>query len=345
MGQERGTAVFSGMIDLASERLGGRIEAVNDDFFASAECMLRPAEAVFIEDKYTERGKWMDGWESRRKRGEGHDWCVIRLGVPGIVRGVDLDTHHFLGNHAPIASIEGARVSGEVADWDQVDWTEILVQSPLQAGSQNIFGVYSDNAWTHIRLHIHPDGGVARCRVYGEVSPTWDDGDDDRDQEVVAMRQEGEVDLAALRHGGRVIGCSDMFFSPMNNLIMPGRAPNMGEGWETRRRRGPGHDWAIVALGAPGTVRWVEVDTNHFKGNYPDSFTLEAISAPGASLTELIDPNRQFEVLIDETKLEAHTRLFIRDAVQSIGSVTHLRLRIYPDGGVSRLRVYGKRDA
>ena len=151
MSEERGTAVFSGMIDLASERLGGRIEAVNDDFFASAECMLRPTEAVFIEDKYTERGKWMDGWESRRKRGEGHEWCVIRLGVPGVVRGVDLDTHHFLGNHAPIASIEGARVSGEVADWDHVDWTEILAQSPLQAGSQNIFGVYNDSPWTHIR--------------------------------------------------------------------------------------------------------------------------------------------------------------------------------------------------
>lgn len=344
MNRERAAAVFSGLIDLASERLGGRIEAVNDDFFAAAECMLKPGEAVFIEDKYTERGKWMDGWESRRKRGAGHDWCVIRLGVPGVIRGVDLDTHHFLGNHAPYASIEAAHLSGDEADWSKVDWVEILPQSPLQAGSQNIFGIYNESAWTHVRLRIFPDGGVARCRIYGEVRSTWEDGRDDEDSEITSRRQEGDVDLAALRHGGQVIACSDMFFSPMNNLIMPGRSTNMGGGWESRRRRGPGHDWAIVQLASPGQVNLVEVDTNHFKGNYPDRFCLEGIDGTGLSLTDLIDAERSWQTVIPETKLQAHDRLFLRDEVSAVGRVTHLKLRIFPDGGVSRLRVYGKRE-
>ena len=345
MNRERATAVFSGLVDLASERLGGRIEAVNDDFFASADCMLKSGDAVFIEDKYTERGKWMDGWESRRKRGPGHDWCVIKLGASGIIRGVDLDTHHFLGNHAPYACLEGANLSADVQSWEQVEWTEILPQSPLQAGSQNIFGIYNDSVWTHVRLRIFPDGGVARCRIYGEVVSSWQDGADDTDPEIQSRRRDREVDLVALRHGGQVIACSDMFFSPMNNLIMPGRAPNMGEGWESRRRRGPGHDWAIIQLATPGSVGFVEVDTNHFKGNYPDRFSLEALHGAGLSLTELIDAEREWEVLVAETKLEAHNRLFLRDEIRDLGVVTHLKLRIFPDGGVSRLRVYGERQS
>ena len=326
------SAAFTGFVDLAAERLGGKTLDVSDDFFAEKENLLKPGRGIFIADKYTERGKWMDGWESRRKRTAGHDWCILRLGLPGVVRGFDIDTNHFLGNHPPYASVDALRLdpTEDESELEERQWTTILPRSPLAPGSQNLFASISGESWTHLRLNIYPDGGVARFRAYGEVTPQMSFDDD------------GTIDLAALSNGGRAVACSDMFFSSMTNLIMPGRGKDMGDGWESRRRRGPGNDWVIIELARPGIIEQVEVDTHHFKGNYPDRCSLDACHAPGEAIDALSWPQVEWKPLMGEQKLQAHHRHFFDDELSVDGPVTHVRLNIFPDGGVSRLRINGR---
>lgn len=341
-------ATFTGLVNLADEFLGAQALQANDEFFAPKENLLKPGRGVFLPDEYTDRGKLMDGWESRRRRGPGHDWCVIKLGTPGRVRVLDIDTNHFLGNSPPFASVDAIRATPDtpVEKLLAQDWFELLPQMPIRPGSQNIFpishGESWPKSWTHLRLNIYPDGGVARFRAHGDVDPDW--GADAADDEIRPKLRKGEVDLVAVKSGGLALACSDMFFGPMNNLILPGRSVNMGGGWETRRRRGPGFDWIIVRLGAPGQVGLIEVDTNFFKGNCPDTCSLEGIFAPNAALTELVDASAAWRGVLPDTKLTPHTRHFFRDEIVQQGPFTHVRLSIYPDGGVSRLRVYGTRE-
>jgi allantoicase len=340
-------ATFSGLIDLAAKALGSRALGANDEFFAEASHLLLPERAVFIPGKFTDRGKWMDGWESRRKRGGGHDWCVLALGAPGDVIGFDVDTQHFVGNHPPFASVDGLWAPDAGATTDAAalaarpGWTELLAQAPLRPDSQNLFAAAPRGPVTHVRLNIFPDGGVARFRVFGRVQPDWA-APAALDAEALAHVPADLRDLAAVKNGGLALACSDSFFGPMNNLLLPGRPVDMGGGWETRRRRGPGHDWILVRLGARGTPAVVEVDTNHFKGNFPDRCTLETLDAPaGARITDLI-ASTGWRPLVPETKLTADARHFF--PVTS-GAATHVRLSIFPDGGVARLRVWGRRDA
>ena len=325
---------FTDLIDLASERVGGAVLIANDDFFAPKENLLKASAPIFIEGKYTDRGKWMDGWESRRRRTPGFDWCIIRLGLPGIVRGVVVDTSFFRGNYPEHCSLEGAAFSGlpteEELTSDTVQWVPLLPQMPLAGDSQNPFPVQYDERISHLRFRIFPDGGVARLRVYGEVVPDWEQ-----------LESSGQVDLVAAENGGLVLSCSDMFFGHRHNLIMPGRAANMGDGWETKRRRGPGHDWSIIKLGRPGQIQRVEVDTSHFKGNFPESCLLEACNVEGASAEALTDLSVQWSTVLPRTKLQAHTRHFFAEELLDTGITSHLRFSIFPDGGVSRLRVYG----
>jgi allantoicase len=276
----------------------------------------------------------MDGWESRRRRIPGFDWCIIRLGLSGVIRGVVVDTSHFKGNFPEQCSIEACALDG-LPSVDQLtnqsqEWIEILPRSVLNGDSPNLFAVESTERWTHLRFKIFPDGGVARLRVYGEVVPQWN-----------RLRQIGsEVDLAAVENGGMVISCSDMFFGHRHNLIMPGRAVNMSDGWETKRRRGPGHDWTIIKLGTSGRIRRLEIDTSHFKGNFPESCSLESCNAAEVPLKTLQDPSFTWKPVLARTKLQAHTRHFF-DEVLDTGVVSHVRFNIFPDGGVSRLRVCG----
>ena len=326
-----------GSVDLASARLGGKALIANDEFFAEKENLLQPGRGIFIPEKYTDRGKWMDGWETRRRRVAGHDWCVVQLGMAGIIKYVDIDTNHFLGNHPPFGSIDALFMSdafpSENSAVETLSWAPLLSKSPLKPGSQNLFPIGNDSVWTHVKLNIFPDGGVARFRVYGIVVPDW------------SRFKHGElVDLAAIENGGMAVACSDMFFSSMNNLIMPGRAENMGDGWETKRRRGPGHDWIILKLGRPGSVRKIEIDTNHFKGNYPDSCALDGCAASDASTDELLNENALWRTILPRTKLEADHRHFFESEISPIDGCSHVRLNIYPDGGVSRLRVWGTFD-
>jgi allantoicase len=327
-------AAFTGLIDLAAEKVGGKALYCTDDFFAEKENLLKSGRGVFIVDKYTDRGKWMDGWESRRKRVPGYDYCVVKLGIPGLIRGVDIDTNHFLGNHPPYASVDALAYEGNETSEEALqskNWVEILPKVALKQGSQNIFAVSNDARWTHIRLNIFPDGGVARLKIYGESKPDWK-----------GKKPDQVVDLAAIENGGLVVAANDMFFGNKNNMIMPGRGVNMGDGWETRRRRDPGNDWAIVQLGHPGQLKEVEVDTNHYKGNYPDSCWLEGCHAPGKEIDTLNHAEFTWTEILPQTKLKADHRHFFKDKdLKATGPFSHVKLSIKPDGGISRLRLHG----
>lgn len=337
---ESAAASFTGLVDLAAAELGGKALGTSDDFFAGIENLILPGRGVFIADKFTERGKWMDGWESRRKRSEGYDWCVLQLGAAGSVLGLDIDTHFFDGNHPQFASVEGLHApnGASLATLLSSPWTELLGQVPLRPDSQNLFHANEIGPTTHLRLNIFPDGGVARFRAYGRVVADW--SKQDIDEDAATHVSPGAVDLAALRNGGVVLACSDARFGPMNNLLLPGRAINMGGGWETRRSRHPNHDWILVQLGTRGQAQVVEVDTNHFKGNFPDRCSIEVIDSPNARITDLIR-STGWHTLVSETKLSAHTRHFF-DHLPAV-TASHVRLNIFPDGGVSRLRLWGRR--
>ncbi len=307
---------FASLIDLASERLGGSVLMASDDFFAEKENLIKEADAVFKPGVYTDNGKWMDGWESRRKRTEGHDWCVVALGMRGSIQGLDVDTSHFRGNHPPEISLEAfdAGESGPLPE--EPEWTPVCPRTAIQEDSHNYLQLGSDGPWTHVRLNIFPDGGVARLRVYGRVVPSWDDAG-------------GEIELSAVRHGGHVVGCSDQHFCKMGNLILPDEPRNMGDGWETRRKRGPGNDWVIVSLGAIGRISRIELNTRFYKGNYPDRCSIEG------SLVE-----DDWEMVLGEQKmLPDHLHCF--DELLSRGPFRQIRLNVFPDGGVARMRVFG----
>lgn len=342
---------FTELVDLAAERLGGAVLWATDDFFAEKENLLKPSEAIFIDGKYTDRGKWMDGWESRRKRTYAEsslaypdsDFAIIRLGLPGIVRGFVVDTAHFKGNYPKACAIEGASIAGhpnvqELLS-DQIRWTPILERSDLKGDSKNLFAVKGDQPpvgdrearrFTHLRFHIYPDGGVARLRVHGDVVPSagW-----------LGRRERPQlVDLAAAEHGALVVSCNDMFFGSRHNLIMPGRGVNMGDGWETKRSRRPGPDWVVVRLAAEGTIERAIVDTLHFKGNAPDACAIDVArseSDPDGAKDEAWTP------LLAKTPLQPHTEHRFEEVLAAAGPATHVRLRIWPDGGVSRLRLFG----
>jgi allantoicase len=284
---------FAKLTDLASERLGGKVLYATDDFFAEKENLIKPGRGIFITDKYTDRGKWMDGWESRRKRVQGHDWTVVQLATPGKIIGFDIDTNFFLGNHPPHASIEAVYLNDAdpVKDWGNINWKEILPKSALDPGSQNFYKSGSEELFTHIRLHIYPDGGVARLKVYGEVFKNWN-----------TVAADEVIDLVAAINGGKAIACNDMFFSAMGNLIMPGRGVNMGDGWETKRNRTPNNrDWVILKLAHKGTVESIVVDTCHFKGNYPDSCSIEGCVA--ANDDEVIHEKTKWQMILPAQKL------------------------------------------
>jgi len=277
----------------------------------------------------------MDGWETRRRRDGGeYDWCIIRLGAAGIVRGVDVDTSHFNGNYPDACALDACDLPGLPAadEATRAEWREILPHTALSGDSHNAIAIDAAPRATHLRLRIFPDGGVARLRAYGDVVADWS-----------RLRLRGDVDLAAVEHGGLAVACSDMFFGSRHNLIMPGDATHMGDGWETKRRRGPGHDWTIIRLGANGTIRRIEIDTRYFKGNAPGTCSLEAgTMADEVALRQGQDERDGWHELLPRTPLQPHARHTFEDDVRSIGDVTHVRFNIYPDGGVGRLRLYGR---
>lgn len=316
--------------DLAAERVGGAAISTNDDFFAEKENLLKAHEAEWRDHEYTHKGKWMDGWESRRRREAGYDWCVVRLGLPGVIKGFVVDTKWFRGNFPESCSLEAATLPGplDIHEINGARWVELVPRAKLQGDSKNFFSVSDNRRFTHVRLNIFPDGGVARLRVHGEVVPDWS-----------KLRGFGGlVDLGALENGAYVLSCSDMFFGSRHNLIKPDRAVNMGDGWETKRRRGPGHDWSLVRLAATGTLQRIEVDTTHFKGNAPGKCLLEACVGPRDAKPESLEGWRT----VVESPLQPHTRHVFDEQLRRVGPVSHVRLSVFPDGGVARLRLWGE---
>jgi allantoicase len=307
---------FRRLPDLANLALGGSVMYANDEFFAEAQHLVKPGKPVHDPAAYGPRGKVYDGWETRRRREGGVDFVIIRLGVPGIVRGVVVDTTYFRGNYPPFASVQATTLLGYPCAEEVLaaPWRTLVDKTELDGDSVNLIPVSApDQLVTHVRLTIHPDGGVARFRVFGEVVPD-------------PRRLGGRIDLASVLHGGTIEACSNLFFSAPGNVLRPGRGLSMSDGWETARRRDDGNDWLVVRLGLPGVVRHAVIDTAHFMGNSPDAFQLSD-AATGAEL-------------LGRTRLQPSTEH--RFAVRAGSVVDRVRLDIYPDGGLSRLRLFGE---
>jgi allantoicase len=323
---------FTRLADLADRRLGAAVVAANDEFFAERENLLRRTPAVFDPDAFGHKGKIMDGWETRRRRGAGpgaphpgpddHDWALVRLGVPGVVRGLVVDTAHFRGNYPAAVAVEGASVPGmpSVAELTaaEVEWIPLVPRTQIGGHAANGFAVDVPRRLTHLRLRQFPDGGIARLRVYGDAvpDPAW----------LAAL---GTFDVAALEHGGYVEDTSDHFFSPGSNTLAPGRSATMHEGWETRRRRDDGHDWIRYRLLAQAEIRAVEIDTACYKGN----------AAGWAALSVRDGATGEWVEILPRVRLQP-------DAVHRFvltvpGTGDGVRLDTFPDGGISRLRLFG----
>lgn len=316
-------------VNLADARLGATALDCSDDFFADRQRMLNPAPAIFVPGKYDANGKWMDGWESRRKRGPGHDWCVVRLARPGRVHGVDLDTSHFTGNFPPAASIEAC----DLAEGDpdaRTRWFPLLPSVDLRGNSHHYFAIAESARVSHLRVNLYPDGGLARLRVH--ATPEFDARPD----------ADGLIDLCAALNGGTVVATNNQHFGLASTLLLPGRGVDMGDGWETRRRREPGNDWCVIALARPATIEAVEVDTAHFKGNYPDRCSLRGAMVAGGTAQSLVTQAMFWPELLPEQKLQMDHAHHYRGEILAHAPVSHVRFDIFPDGGVSRLRLRGR---
>lgn len=312
------------LVDLAAARVGGRVLAANDEFFAPKESLVADADPVWDPHRYTDRGKWMDGWETRRRRTPGEDWAVVRLGLPGIVRTVVVDTAYFTGNYPESCTIQSGFFFDDPDGAAAERFTTVVAASPLQGDRRNPITLPHPVPATHLRLVIHPDGGVARLRVLGDPVPP--DG----------LLDGSLVDLAALATGARAVDCSNRHYSSPNRMLLDGHPRGMWDGWETRRRRGPGHDWAMIRLAGRGTVERLEIDTTHFKGNAPGSAAVLAADAPGAE----VPAEGRWWPLLAEVPLQPdrHHGFDLGDPRPA----THLRLDIHPDGGVARFRAWGR---
>jgi len=317
---------FTGLPDLAVRSLGGSVMAASDELFAERENLIVAAPPGHRAATFGHKGQVYDGWETRRRRTPGHDWTIVRLGLPGVVRGVVVDTAHFTGNYPPEVSVEGTSAEGYPAPDELAGaaWTPLVPRSPVGGDTANPFPVGATERFTHVRLCIYPDGGVARLRVHGEPVP------DPR------LLPPGGLDLAALEHGGEVTGCSNRFYGSPRNLISPGLARVMGEGWETARRRDDGNDWVELRLAGAGVVRLAELDTTWFLGNAPGWASLRAGDARAAGP----DGPAAWSGLLPRTRLLPDTRH--RFPVDGVAEATHVRLDVFPDGGMARLRLWGE---
>ena len=353
---------FTGLADLASRALGGSVVFANDEFFAEKENLIKPGPAVFAAGEFGHKGKVYDGWETRRRRDAGHDLAIVRLGCPGVIHGVVVDTAFFRGNYPPEISVEAACVDGypSPAELAELVWHPLVEKSAARGDAVNRYLVADRRRWTHVRLSIYPDGGVARLRVHGEVVP---------DPAFLT----GTIDLAATENGGRVTECSDAFYSSPANLIMPGLARVMSDGWENARRRGPGNDYVIVKLAAAGRFRQVEVDTSYFVGNAPGWIELTAAgnagggrgawepggagaaggaaaggAGPAGSAVTAASPaghedsssDLEWREILPRTRVQPDTRH--RFVLDNAPEATHVRLDVFPDGGLARLRILGE---
>ncbi|EWC46113.1 hypothetical protein DRE_04687 [Drechslerella stenobrocha 248] len=345
-------------IDLASAALGGKIIAVSDEWFAAAENLLTVAAPIRRPGYFVHTGAWYDGWETRRHNTEPEDWVIVKLGVAsGRIFGFEVDTAFFNGNHAPAVTVQGLFSPPSAPPPTATDdrWTTILPVQECGPSQRHTYLLSSptEGAYSHVKLNMLPDGGIARFRVFGQAVAVFPD-----DLDVV-------LDTANVSNGGLVVACSDQHFGRKDNLLLPGRGRDMGDGWETARSREAGHaDWVIVKLGAPTKISSITVDTAHFRGNYPQAVELHALWHPDNAVTPA-HTDANWLPILTPTKCKAdHEHHFTTADGQLEGPdsssgavegklaevagtkvVTHVKMTMIPDGGISRLKVYGRRQA
>ena len=318
----------NGLIDLAQPRLGTKVIYKTDDFFASANRIISPTEPVFKVGVFDKHGKWMDGWESRRKRTAGHDYIIIKLGKPGTIKKVDVDTSHFNGNQPAMISIEGANSNSNKIN--QLKWQPLLSEKKTKANSHHYFTVNSDKVFTHIKFNIFPDGGVARLRLYGSIAKS-------------SKLKNKKINLASLLDGSSVIACNNEHFGKAENILAPGKAKNMGDGWETRRRRGKGFDWLILNSLDGKEIDKIEISTHHFKGNFPSHCSLQAAYLPNSKNSkQIVKSSNTWKYLLKNAKLSANKVHVFKNNLMKKDKINFIKINIFPDGGISRFRIYGK---
>jgi allantoicase len=318
----------NGLIDLAQPRLGTKVIYKTDDFFASANRIINPTEPVFKVGVFDKHGKWMDGWESRRKRTAGHDFIIIKLGKPGTIKKVDVDTSHFNGNQPAMVSIEGANSNSNKIN--QLKWQPLLSKKKTKANSHHYFTVNSNKVFTHIKFNIFPDGGVARLRLYGSIAKS-------------NKLKNKKINLASLLDGSSVIACNNEHFGKAENILAPGKAKNMGDGWETRRRRGKGFDWLILNSLDGKEIDKIEISTHHFKGNFPSHCSLQAAYLPNSKNSkQIVKSSTKWKYLLKDAKLSANKVHVFKNNLMKKDKINFIKINIFPDGGISRFRIYGK---
>ena len=319
----------NGLIDLAQPRLGSKVIFRTDDFFASADRIIDPSAPVFKEGLFDKNGKWMDGWESRRKRTPGHDYLIIKLGKPGSISKVNVDTSHFNGNQPSMISIEACNSKSN--NIKNFKWKSLLGKKKTKANSPHIFKTSSKSVFTHIKLNIFPDGGVARLRLYGNISKEKNDF------------KNKTINLASLLDGASVIACNNEHFGKAENILAPGKAKNMGDGWETRRRRNKGFDWLILNSIDGEKIDKIEISTHHFKGNFPSHCSLQAAYiTTKKSSSSIVSGSNKWKILMNKTMLKANKTHTFRNVLMKNDKINFIKINIFPDGGISRFRIFGK---
>ena len=318
-----------GLIDLAQPRLGSKVIYKTDDFFASANRIIDPLPPVFKEGLFDKNGKWMDGWESRRKRNLGHDHLIIKLGKAGSIKKVNIDTSHFNGNQPSMVSLEGCYSKSN--DIKNFKWKNLISKKKIKANSHHLFSSSSKAICTHVKLNIFPDGGIARLRLYGNISKKND-----------SLRNK-KINLASLLDGATVIACNNEHFGKAENILAPGKAKNMGDGWETRRRRDKGFDWLILNSLKGEKIDKIEISTHHFKGNYPSHFSLQAAYIPNIrSSYAIVKNSNKWKFLLNKKNLSANKNHVFRNKLMKNNKINFIKINIFPDGGISRFKIFGK---
>ncbi len=322
--------IFSnGLIDLAPSRLGSKVVFKTDEFFASASRIINPMPPIFKEGVFDKHGKWMDGWETRRKRSKGHDYLILKLGKAGRISKVDIDTSYFSGNQPTKVSIE-ACFSKKNLPSKNSKWTKILKKKSTKANSHHFFNIKNKSVFTHIKLNIYPDGGVARLRIYGSM-------------EIKKINKKKIINLASVLNGASVIAYNNEHFGKAENILAPGKGKNMGDGWETRRSRGKNFDWLIFKCATEGKVNKIQIDTHHFKGNYPDMCSLQAAYLnEKISNKSIVNKSKKWKLLLDKVKLHAHKKHNFNNKLMRKSKINYIRVNIFPDGGISRIRIFGR---
>ena len=320
---------FSDTVNLAEPKFGSRVIYKTDQFFGAANKILNSQKPIFKEGVYDNHGKWMDGWETRRKRENGHDFLIIKLGRPGKIYNVDIDTSFFSGNQPEQASLQAC--FSKKNPTKNTNWKTILKKKRLGPDQNHNFKIKNHSTFNFVKLNIFPDGGVARLRLNGKV-----------DLEKINLKGKN-VNLSSILNGSTIVGCNNEHFGKAENVLSPGVGVNMGDGWETRRSRGKNFDWIIIKFGMPGIIRKLEIDTHHFKGNYPDSLTIQSALIPNkVKSKKILGSSKKWKLLLGKTKLKPHKKHLFKSKASNKNKVNCLRINIFPDGGISRIRAFGK---